>query len=451
MDGHNSPRELGTEKISTLLMRYSLPAIIAMTASSLYNMVDSMFIGHIGGGIGKYALSGLTITFPLMNLSAAVGAMVGVGASTMLSVRLGQKDYSSADKIFGNCFVLKIITGILFMLICFAFLTPILQFFGASEVTLPYATEYMTIILAGNVITHMYFGQNALLRSIGKPVFSMVCTIVTVILNAILDPIFIFTLDMGIKGAAIATVLSQAVSMCIQLKIFSNPNEIVHFKRGIYGLKKRIVGDILSVGMAPFLMNCCSCIVVVFVNKGLVAYGGDLAVAAYGIVNRIGFIFAMIVMGLNQGMQPIAGYNYGAQLIDRLMKVYYYTMGLATIVCCIAFVVGEFFPEMCVRIFNEDQDLMDIALPAMRLYMCTFPIIGFQMVTTNFFQSIGKAKISIFLSLTRQLIFLVPGLIILPRIYQLFGIWYAIPLSDLLASIMTAIVFFVYRNKFHQI
>lgn len=448
MNEQNSPKELGTEKIGQLLLKYSLPAIIAMTASSLYNMVDSIFIGH---GVGALALSGLAITFPLMNLSAAVGAMVGVGAATILSVRLGQKDYSSADRIFGNCFVMKILTGIIFMALCLIFIDPILRFFGATDNTLPYAKDYIIIILLGNSITHLYFGQNALLRSIGKPKMAMYCTIITVVLNAILDPIFIYTLNMGIQGAAIATVLSQTVCLCVQLKIFSNPNEVIHFKKGIYGLKKRIVKDILSIGMSPFLMNSCACLVVIFVNKGLLMYGGDLAVGAYSIVNRIGFFFAMIVMGLNQGMQPIAGYNYGAQLIPRLMKVYYYTMALATIVCCIAFIVGVFFPGLCVRMFTHDEELISMATPAMVLYTCTFPVIGFQMVTTNFFQSIGMAKISILLSLTRQLIFLLPGLIILPHFFQLFGIWYAIPLSDFLASVMTAIVFFIYRHKFNQI
>ncbi|MBQ0085091.1 MAG: MATE family efflux transporter [Prevotella sp.] len=447
MNSKQATLELGTKPIGKLLWQYALPAIIAMTASSLYNTIDSIFIGQ---KVGALAISGLAITFPLMNLSAAFGAMIGVGASTILSVRLGQKDYSTAGNIFGNCLVLNILTGVIFMAVCLIFLDPILRFFGASDNTLPYARDYMQIILLGNAFTHIYFGQNALLRSIGKPKFSMYCTIITVLINVILAPLFIFIFEWGIRGAALATILAQVSCMCWQLKIFSNKNEIIHFKKGIYRLKNNIVKDILSIGLAPFLMNCCACIVVIFVNKGLFHYGGDLAVGAYGIVNRIGFIFAMIVMGLNQGMQPIAGYNFGAQQISRLMKVYYYTMILATIVCCIAFCFGVLMPEQCVRLFTSDKELIVIATPAMILYNCTFPIIGFQMVTTNFFQSIGMAKISIFLSLTRQLIFLLPGLIILPWFFQLNGIWYAIPLSDILSSVMTAIIFFIYKNKFKR-
>lgn len=446
-DSKQATLELGTKPIGKLLWQYAMPAIIAMTASSLYNMVDSIFIGH---GVGALAISGLAITFPLMNLSAAFGAMVGVGASTILSVRLGQKDYAVADRIFGNCLTLKIITGLIFMTICLVWLNPILEFFGATENTLPYARDYMVIILAGNIFTHIYFGQNALLRSIGKPQIAMYSTILTVAINTILDPIFIYVFEWGIRGAAIATVVSQCICLVYQTNIFLNPNTIIRYKRGIYGLRSRVVKDILSIGLAPFLMNCCACLVVIFVNKGLLHYGGDLAVGAYGIVNRVGFIFAMAVMGLNQGMQPIAGYNFGAQQIPRLMKVYYYTMGLATIVCIVAFIIGVGFPETCVKLFTHDAELITIATPAMILYTCTFPIIGFQMVTTNFFQSIGMAKISIFLSLTRQLIFLLPGLIILPLFFKLNGIWYAIPLSDILASVMTAIIFFIYRKKFKQ-
>lgn len=445
MQGNKATLELGTKPIGKLLWQYAMPAIIAMTASSLYNTIDSIFIGQ---KVGALAISGLAITFPLMNLSAAFGAMVGVGGSTILSVRLGQRDYSTGCKIFGSCLSLNIMTGVIFMAVCLAFLEPILRFFGASDNTLPYARDYMTIILIGNAFTHLYFGQNALLRSIGKPKFSMLCTIITVAINLALAPLFIFVFEWGIRGAALATVIAQFLCMCWQMKIFSNPDEIIHFKRGIYKLESRIVKDILGIGLAPFLMNCCACIVVIFVNKGLFQYGGDLAVGAYGIVNRIGFIFAMIVMGLNQGMQPIAGYNFGAQLIPRLMKVYYYTMILATVVCCIAFCFGVLMPETCVRLFTHDEELITIATPAMVLYNCTFPVIGFQMVTTNFFQSIGMAKVSIFLSLTRQMIFLLPGLIILPLFFQLNGIWYAIPLSDLLSSVLTAIVFFIYRNKF---
>lgn len=445
MDNKAATLELGTKPIGKLLWQYAMPAIIAMTAASLYNMVDSIFIGH---GVGALAISGLAITFPLMNLSTAFGAMVGVGAATILSVRLGQKDYSSANRILGNCLTMKVITGVVFMAVCLIWLDPILRFFGATDNTLPYAREYMQVILAGNIFTHIYFGQNALLRSISKPKIAMYSTIMTVLINTALDPLFIYVFGWGIRGAAIATVLSQCICLVYQTRFFLLRDGIIRYQKGIYALHGRVVKDILSIGLAPFLMNCCACVVVIFVNKGLLRYGGDLAVGAYGIVNRVGFIFAMIVMGLNQGMQPIAGYNFGARLFKRLMSVYYKTMVYATLVCLVAFCVGVFLPEYCVRLFTHNDELVLIATPAMVLYTCTFPVVGFQMVTTNFFQSIGKAKISIFLSLTRQMIFLLPGLIVLPLYYGTYGIWYAIPLSDFLSAMLTAIIFFMYRRQY---
>ena len=318
MDNKSATLELGTKPVGSLLMQYAIPAIVAMVASSLYNMVDSIFIGQ---GVGPMAISGLAITFPFMNLSGAIGACIGVGASTYLSVKLGQKDYSMAQRILGNSVILKIITGIIFGAICLLFLDPILRFFGASDNTLPYAHEYMVVILLGNVFTHLYFGMNALLRAASKPKQAMYATIFTVVLNTALDPIFIYTLNMGIRGAALATILSQITALCWQIKQFSNPHELLHFKRGIYKLDWSIIKNILAIGVSPLAMNTCSCIIVIFINTALVKYGGDMAVGAYGIANRIGFLFFMIVMGINQGMQPIAGYNYGAMHFDRMLKV----------------------------------------------------------------------------------------------------------------------------------
>ena len=310
--------ELGTKPIGKLLMQYSLPAIIAMTASSLYNMVDSIFIGQ---GVGPMAISGLALTFPFMNLAAAFGAGVGVGASSCISVKLGQKDYKTAQQVLGNTVTLNLIIGIAFSIVSLLFLDPILCFFGASEQTLPYARDYMVIILLGNVFSHMYFGMNAVLRAAGKPRQAMNATIFTVVLNTILDPIFIYPLNLGIQGAAYATILSQVLALVWQMRIFSNKNELLHLRRGIYRLKKSIVENILAIGLSPFSMNVCACIVVIFINKGLLQYSGDLAVGAYGIANKVCFIFVMVNMGLNQGMQPIAGYNYGAMKFDRLMQV----------------------------------------------------------------------------------------------------------------------------------
>ena len=445
MDNKSATLELGTKPVGSLLMQYAIPAIVAMVASSLYNMVDSIFIGQ---GVGPMAISGLAITFPFMNLSGAIGACIGVGASTYLSVKLGQKDYSMAQRILGNSVILKIITGIIFGAICLLFLDPILRFFGASDNTLPYAHEYMVVILLGNVFTHLYFGMNALLRAASKPKQAMYATIFTVVLNTALDPIFIYTLDMGIRGAALATILSQTTALCWQIKQFSNPHELLHFKRGIYKLDWSIIKNILAIGVSPLAMNTCSCIIVIFINTALVKYGGDMAVGAYGIANRIGFLFFMIVMGINQGMQPIAGYNYGAMRFDRMLKVLKLSMVSATAIMAVGWLVGELMPYPCARLFTTDAELIEQAVKGIRLNMIAFPLIGSQAVITNFFQSIGKAKISIFLSLSRQMIFLLPLLVALPPMLGVDGVWLALPASDTVAFIVTWIIMIRYMHKF---
>ena len=447
MDNKKATLELGTKPVGRLLMQYAMPAIVAMVASSLYNMVDSIFIGQ---GVGPMAISGLAITFPFMNLSGAIGACIGVGASTYLSVKLGQKDYSTAQHILGNSIVLKIITGVVFGALCLLFLDPILRFFGATDNTLPYAHEYMEIILLGNVFTHMYFGMNALLRAASKPRQAMYATIFTVVLNTALDPLFIYTFDMGIRGAALATILSQITALCWQLWLFSNPKELLHFKRGIYGLRWSIIKNILAIGISPLAMNACSCIVVIFINTALVRHGGDMAVGAYGIANRIGFLFFMIVMGINQGMQPIAGYNYGAQQLDRMLRVLNLSMVAATMVMTVGWLVGELLPYPCARLFTTDPELIENSVRGIRINMIAFPLIGSQAVITNFFQSIGKAKISIFLSLSRQMIFLLPLLIALPPLMGVDGVWTALPASDVIAFVVTWIVMIRYMRKFKQ-
>ena len=447
MDNQKATLELGTKPVGQLLMRYAVPAIIAMTASSLYNMVDSIFIGQ---GVGAMAISGLAITFPLMNLSTAVGAGVRVGASSLLSVKLGQKDYGAAQNILGNTVMLNIITGISFSIISLLFLEPILMFFGASAQTLPYAKDYMEIILCGNVITHLYFGLNALQRAAGKPQLSMYMTIFTVILNAILDPIFIWPLGLGIRGAAYATVLSQLFALIWQVVMFSNKAEFIHFKRGIYRLKSQLVKNIIGIGMSPFSMNVCACFVVIIINNSLVDHGGDMAVGAYGIINRIAFIFVMITIGVNQGMQPIAGYNYGAMKFDRMMRVLKYAVICGTCVTTVGFIVGQFFPEQCVRLFTSDETLISLSVHAMRLTTVSFPIIGFQMVVANFFQSIGKAKVSVFLSLSRQLVFLIPMLLVLPTLYGVDGVWYSMPVADTISALVTAIIMYLFMRKINK-
>ena len=439
------PLTLGTEPVGKLLRQYAIPAIIAMTASSLYNMVDRIFIGQ---GVSALAISGLAVTFPLMNLAAAFGSLVGVGASTLISVKLGQRDYKTAQQVLGNVLVLNTIIGVVFMVFALLFLNPILFFFGASEQTIGYARDYMIIILLGNPITHIYLGLNSVLRSAGHPQKAMYATIMTVVLNSILDPLFIFGFKWGIQGAAIATILSQLVALMWQFKLFSNKDELLHFHRGIFHLKRRIVFDSLAIGMAPFMMNLAACFIVILINNGLKNHGGDLAIGAYGIVNSVAFLFVMIVMGLNQGMQPIAGYNYGALQMNRVLEVLRKTIFYATLITTVGFLAGELIPRLIVRIFTPDETLMDLAVYGMRITVMFFPFVGFQMVVSNFFQSIGMAKKAIFLSLTRQVIFLIPFLLILPHFFGITGVWASLPAADFVAFVVSAIMLVIQIKKF---
>ena len=439
--------ELGTQPIGKLLMQYAIPAIIAMTASSLYNIVDSIFIGQ---GVGPLAISGLAVTFPFMNLGAAFGAMVGVGASTLISVKLGQRDYDTAQTVLGNVITLNTIIGIVYTIVCLMFLDPILYFFGASADTIVYARDFMEVILLGNIFTHMYLGLNAVLRASGHPQKAMYATINTVIINTILAPLFIYGLGWGIRGAAIATVIAQIVSLVWQFKILTNKNELLHLRRGIYHLQSKIVKNMIAIGLSPFCMNVASCFIVIFINQGLKEYDGDLAIGAYGIVNRLMFICVMIVMGITQGMQPIAGYNYGAQQYHRVNEVLKLAIWGATAITTFTFLVGELIPELTVSIFTTDEGLISRAAEGFRIAVLVFPIVGFQMVTSNFFQSIGMANKAIFLSLTRQLLFLLPCLIILPRFMGATGIWWSMPISDLTASIVAAVLLYKQFQAFKK-
>ena len=434
------PTELGVKPINQLIRQYAVPGIIAMTASSLYNMVDSIYIGHIPE-VGSLAISGLAVTFPLMNISTAFGTLVGVGAATMISVLLGQKNYAVANKVLSNEVTLNIITGIVFTFVTLMWMDPILRFFGATEATLPFARQYMTVIAIGNAVTHLYFGLNSVIRSSGNPKTAMGLTLFTVTSNAILDPVFIFVFKLGIQGAAIATVLCQFMALCYTMWFFLDQDKFLHLPRSrkVFRIDWRIAKDSLAIGMGPFLMNLASCIVVLFINQQLVKWGGDLALGAYGIVNRISFLFVMIIMGFNQGMQPIAGYNYGARQYARVREVYVKTAGWATLVCLFGFIISEVLPGPTVSIFTPDPVLHDMAARGLRMMNLAFPIIGFQMVTTNLFQCLGMVNKSIFLSLSRQLLFLLPCIYILPPLLESeTGVWYSFPISDTIAAIVTA-------------
>lgn len=439
--------ELGAKPVGPLLMQYALPAIIAMTASSLYNIIDRAVIGQV---VGPMAIAGLAITFPFMNLSGAFGAAVGVGASTAISVKLGQRDYHTAVNLLGNTVTLNLVVGFALAVICLWLLDPILYFFGASEQTIPYARDFMQVIMAGTMITHMYFGMNAALRAAGKPRQAMYATIFTVAMNIVLVLVFIMWLGWGIRGAALATIMSQAIAMVYQLKLFANKKEILHFRRGIYRLRATLVKNIVGIGVSPFLMNACACVIVIFMNNQFVKYGGDLTVGSYGIANAIGTMFVMFVMGVNQGMQPIAGYNYGSQQIGRLMEVLKLSIIAATCIMTAGWLIAMFLPYYCARMFTTDATLIAMSIHAIRINMLLFPIIGFQMVVTNFFQCIGKVKISIFLSLSRQLLFLLPLLAILPLFWGVDGVWYSLPASDLTAAIVAAIIMQIYMKKFKR-
>ena len=436
----SAPTELGTRKIGVLLKQYAVPGIIAMTASSLYNMVDSIFIGHIPD-VGALAISGLAVTFPLMNISSALGTLVGVGAATMISVLLGQKNYDTANRVLANEISLNVIIGALFTLFTLLFINPILTAFGASENTLPFARDYMTVIAIGNIVTHLYFGLNSVIRASGAPRLAMRLTLFTVISNTLLDPLFIYVLGMGIKGAAIATVLCQGLALAYALKYLSAKERALHIPSNPFRLDWKIAKDSLAIGMGPFLMNLASCIVVLFINKQLLRYGGDLSIGAYGIVNRISFLFIMIIMGFNQGMQPIAGYNYGARKYSRVMEVYRKTAMWATVVCTLGFVVSVFLPGAAVSLFTSDEALKAISSKGLRMMNIVFPIIGFQMVTTNLFQCLGMVNKSIFLSLSRQLLLLLPCIYFLPTILGgKEGVWLSFPVSDLLSSVIAAVM-----------
>jgi putative MATE family efflux protein len=441
---------LAEKPVGSLLMQYAIPAIVAMAASSVYNIIDGIFIGQ---GVGAEAIMGLALTGPLMSLTAAFGAMVGVGAATLMSVKLGQKDYGTAQKILGNVVIMNLTLGIVLGLLLLVFINPILRFFGASDVTLPYARNFMSIILVGNVVTHMYLGLNALLRSTNRPQKAMCATIGTVVLNCILAPIFIFVQGWGIRGAATATIMAQMIMLMWQLRLFSNKDELIHLSRSIIKLDVKIVKESLLVGLPQFLINLCACLVAAMMTRSLTTYGGDMAVGAFGICNRFILFIVMVVIGLNQGMQPIAGYNFGARRYDRVLGVLNKALIFGSVITLTGFVIGVFFPTPFVSVFAKDSpQLIKLSAHALSCMVMMFPIVGIQIVSTAFFQSIGYAPKSIFLSLTRQLIFLVPAIFILPHLYvdPLEGLWHAAPVADGLASVLAITLLVLQVKKFKK-
>lgn len=445
-----APTELGSLKISKLLKMYAVPGIIAQTAASLYNMVDSIYIGHIKD-VGSYAISGLAVTFPLMNISIALGTLVGVGAMTMISILLGQKSYENAGKVLANTLTLNVIIGVIFTVLALAFLDPILYFFGASENTIGFARDYMVIILIGNVFSHLFHGFNGIIRAAGHPNTAMGITLFTVISNTILDPVFIFALGMGIKGAALATVLCQIIALVYTLWFLSDKKHFLHFPRHPFQLDWRIAKQSLAIGTGPFMMNCAACLVALFINQQLRKYGGDLAIGAYGIVNRFTMFFVMINMGFNQGLQPIAGFNYGARQYRRVKEVFLLTMKWELLVTILCFLLSELMPRTAVSLFTNDPDLIELSSRGLRLMNSAFALVGFGMVSSNFFQCLGMVRKSIFLSLSRQLVFLLPFIYTLPIWFKETGVWVSFPISDTLNVVVSAILIIDVFKKFNKL
>ena len=429
--------ELGHSNIGKLLLNYSIPAITSMTVASLYNIIDRIFIGQ---GVGPLAIAGLALTFPVMNLAIAFGSLVGSGASTSISILLGQQRINSATRFLGNAFVINIILGILFTILGLYFLDPILYAFGASENTIPYARDFMKVILYGNIFSHTFFTLNNILRATGYPKKAMYITVGTIILNLILAPIFIFWFQWGIKGAAWATVLSQTMGAIAVTAHYFNKNNTLYFRRRFLKPRIRVVGRIFEMGMSSFTINFCASIVVVVLNYSLKEYGGDLAIGAYGIINSILGLIVMIIFGFNMGMQPIVGYNYGAKKYDRVLLTLKYALIIGTCVSTFGFLVGEIFPYFLTRAFTNHDELIGLTVEGMRIVLISFPLVGGQVVVSSFFQAVGKPKVSIFLSMSRQILFLIPTLIILPHFFELKGVWLASPISDAIAFVLTLIV-----------
>lgn len=441
---HDNAAALEREPVGALLLRYSMPAIAGMVVFSLYNIVDSVFIGR---WVGPLALSGLAVAFPVMNLTFAFGLLVGVGGASICSIRMGRKDMEGASRALGNVVVLNLIAGFAFGLLCLAFIDPILRAFGASEDTLDHAGAFMRVLLLGLPCTYTMFNLNHVMRASGYPRKAMLSAVVTVGFNIALAPLFIYLLGWGMRGAGLATVLSQAMGMLWVLRHFRDTRSALHFRPGIYTLRPDVVRGILSIGLSPFLMNVCACAVVALINIGLGRHGGDLAVGAYGIINRVLMVFVMILMGLTQGMQPIVGYNYGAKRMGRVRRALKYGVLAGVGIASFGFLASECVPRLIVSLFTDDAVTIGFAVTGMRLSALVFPLVGCQIVVINFFQSIGRAKLSIFLSLTRQLLFLIPGLLLFPQFWGLNGIWISIPVADALAFITCMGVFAMFRKE----
>lgn len=448
MSVSTATNKLSTEKIGKLIWQYSIPSIVGMIVMSLYNIVDRIFIGQ---GVGALAISGLALTFPFMILLMAFGMLIGAGSSSRISITLGENNIEKAEKILGNALTLTILISGVVSILTYIFMGDLLRFFGGTEETIGYAEDYMRIIVPASIFSAMNFGFNNIMRATGFPRKAMYTMLISAVINVALDALFIFVFDWGIKGAAWATVIAYTTGSIWVMSHFFLPVSQIRFKKAYLKLEKEIVHAIVSIGMSPFSMQLASSMVMVIVNATLIKYGGDLAIGAYGIINSLLILVIQVVLGLNQGTQPVVGYNFGARLYDRMFKTLKTAIIIATILTSGGFVFGLFFAEFSVSMFTSDKELIQIASNALRIAIIMFPLVGFQIVISNFFQSIGKAKISIFLSLTRQFIFLVPAILILPPLFGLNGAWAAIPTADGLAAIVAAITLVRFTKNFKRL
>ena len=438
---------LGTEKIGKLIWVYSLPAIVGTVVMSLYNIIDRIFIGQ---GVGPLAISGLALTFPFMIVLMAFGLLVGAGSAARISITLGENNKEKAEKILANAFTLTLIISGTVIIVSYIFMGDLLRLFGGTEKTIHYAEDFMKIIIPGGIFSALSFGFNNIMRASGYPKKAMYTMIICAVINIILDPIFIFGFHWGIQGAAFATNIAYFVGTVWVLSHFMKKNSNLRFHRKNFKLEKDIVVSIISIGLSPFSMQLATCFVIILVNTTLIHYGGDLAIGAFGIINSVNTLVVMFIIGLNQGTQPIVGYNFGAKQYGRMFRALKYAVFFATGLTAIGFMIGTFLPTIMASLFTRDVELQHIASKALRISVIMFPVIGSQIVITNFFQSIGKAKISILLSLTRQFLFLVPCLFILPAIFGLTGVWSAMPVSDGLSSIVSTFFIFYYIRRFKR-
>lgn len=443
-----APNDLGTQSIGKLLMKYSVPAIIASVATSLYNIIDSIFIGQ---GVGPMAIAGLAITFPLMNLVIGFCTLIAVGGAAITSIFLGQKNLMRTTEVLNTVTGLCIVHALVFGSLTYIFLDEILFLFGATPETVPYAREFMTVILWGTPISYLFIGLNNIMRASGYPKKAMYSALFSVATNVVLAPIFIFKFDWGIGGAALATIIGQAVALVWVLCHFFSKSTYVHFDFKVGGFSKILIERIYAIGLSPFLMNCCACLVVVFLNKALLDYGaadGNMAVGAYGILNRTTMFFVMIVFGVTQGMQPILGYNFGAGNWPRVKRTLYTGIWIGFAITSLGWALTEIFPDAISRMFTDDPTIVNIARTGFRIYFILYPVVGVQIVIQNYFQSIGKPKLSIFLSLTRQLLLLLPLLWLLPRFWGIPGVWASMAGSDFLSFLLAIIVMYITTRKY---